>query len=156
MCATRSLESVVQRILQKLNPLKVYFQVMVTSNDAVIKSKAEAILQTLKNPVTEVFFEFLGYILPLINRLNRLFQSENSQIYVLQIEVNRLVSQILNSFMHKSHMDNFRDKMQDIRYNDPRFYLPIENNYISALKVNSLLKNVSAIDNNFVRTKCLC
>lgn len=156
-CQTRwlSLQAVVQRILQKYDPLKAYFQLMQNSTDDVTKIKASAILKTLTNPVTEIFLEFLNYILPIINQLNRLFQSESAQIQNLLPEVKRLVSVILASFVQKSHLTNYKDKLNQIRFQDPRFYLPQDQVYLGC-KADLLLKqNISANDIAYVKNKCL-
>lgn len=69
-----SLEAVVHRVLSKYEALKIYFQVMSSSD---ISGKATSILNQLKNPIYILFLQFLDYILPIVNRINRLFQSES-------------------------------------------------------------------------------
>lgn len=61
-------------ILQKYEPLKVYFRLMGNSTDELTKSKANTILTMLTNPVTEVFFELYfanNKIIWKISRINK-------------------------------------------------------------------------------------
>lgn len=148
-----SLESVVNRILKKYEPLLVYFQLMANSNDDyVAKSKAEHILTIIKKPVTKLFLEFLNYILPVINRL---FQSESPQIQSLLPEINTLIKSILECYVPKNIIDASKN-LGEVRFNDPRNYLPIEEIYLGVNVEAELLENPLSSENmKFFKLKCL-
>lgn len=67
-----SLKSVVLRLLEQYDALKLYF------TDAVLHDRllaAETILQKLNDPLSKLFLQFLKFILPIFNHLNKELQS---------------------------------------------------------------------------------
>ncbi|VEN59042.1 unnamed protein product [Callosobruchus maculatus] len=70
-----SLEAVVKRILEKWQALKLYFTSEVIEEKDFMRPRQ--ILDKFERPETEIYLSFLCYILPLINKLNLEFQSEN-------------------------------------------------------------------------------
>nr|XP_015840122.1 PREDICTED: uncharacterized protein LOC107399001 [Tribolium castaneum] len=79
-----SLGSVVKRILEQWPALVLFFQ-----NEADVENvpKAKLILQALSNPIFKLYFQFLAFILDIINQINVEFQSEKYKLHVL---LNRL------------------------------------------------------------------
>ncbi|XP_055604779.1 protein FAM200C-like [Uranotaenia lowii] len=73
--ATRwlSLEAVVNRNLELFEELNQFFEEQSKGNK---NQTAQRILEGLKSPLTKPILQFLAYILPLINKLNRMFQAE--------------------------------------------------------------------------------
>lgn len=78
-CQTRwlSLHVCIQRILEQLQALKLYFQS--ENND----NKANEIFKYINDPHFELYISFLDFALPLLISLNILFQSEQPQIHKL-------------------------------------------------------------------------
>lgn len=75
-----SLLPVVNRLLEQFDALKLYFTgVSLEENN----EKAREISEKLNNPLLKLYLQFLQYILPLFNDLNREFQSEKPKIHVL-------------------------------------------------------------------------
>lgn len=71
-----SLEAVVNRLLEQYPVLLKYFEeerVKVKKNDDAVK-----ILDRLKNPFTRLSLEFLSFVLKLVCKRNREFQSEET------------------------------------------------------------------------------
>ncbi|XP_066969329.1 protein FAM200C-like [Macrobrachium rosenbergii] len=73
-----SLESVVNRVLEQWSALILFFQS--EALESQVQSAAH-ILNALNNPVFKLFFSFLSYVLPIINKMNREFQSESVMIH---------------------------------------------------------------------------
>lgn len=109
--ATRwlSLQAVVERLLERLDALKIYFSYHDATVDRRQVEKMEKIKDNLNNPLTELYLTFLAFILPRVNNLNRLFQSENPQIYKLNAETKRLLMQILENFMRPDYIMSLRN-----------------------------------------------
>ncbi|KAK2708098.1 hypothetical protein QYM36_015704, partial [Artemia franciscana] len=62
-----SLESVVMRILEQWRALKVYFY---EEFKAIKSASAEKVLKMMENVYTKLYLQFLGFILPQVNKLN--------------------------------------------------------------------------------------
>ncbi|XP_050710711.1 zinc finger protein 862-like [Eriocheir sinensis] len=91
-----SLEEVVKRVLEQWPTLKLYF------TSAALEDKmasASAILQELHNPVIKMYFSFLAYILPAVNKLNLDFQATSLRIHKLRTSISSSVKGILSNFM---------------------------------------------------------
>ncbi|XP_055585459.1 uncharacterized protein LOC129738300 [Uranotaenia lowii] len=99
--ATRwlSLEEVVKRVNERLEALKLYFNYHDLKLDAKQLEKVVKINAALNNPITTLTLAFLEYMLPKLNRLNLLFQSEDSKIYVLHDEELTLLADITKNFI---------------------------------------------------------
>lgn len=106
--ATRwlSLESVVNRPLGRFKELQVFF----TFQSNVDKNQtAQRILCHLNDPMTRTLLCFLCYVLPLINRINRLFQSEFPNMYN---EVKSLHLVLLSNVCDESFIENLSQTRQ--------------------------------------------
>lgn len=86
-----SLEAVLLRLLDRYDCLKIYFNFVVNVDNM---GKAKPILNALNDPLNELFLSFLSFILPVINNINRLFQSEKPTIHILYSKMERLVKTI--------------------------------------------------------------
>lgn len=93
-----SLESVVLRLLEQYNALKLYF-VDALVNDRLLA--AETILQKLNDPLSKPFLQFLKFILPIFNNLNREMQSTSPQIYHLRTKIVGVYKTILKCFIRR-------------------------------------------------------
>lgn len=74
-----SLNQVVVRVLEQYETLKLYFRGQ--HFDEIQTSSA--IYNSLQNPTTKLYLEFLEYVLPIFNELNLEFQSESPKTYLL-------------------------------------------------------------------------
>ncbi|KAK2722049.1 hypothetical protein QYM36_002559 [Artemia franciscana] len=83
-----SLESVVMRILEQWRALKVYFY---EEFKAIKSASAEKVLKMMENVYTKLYLQFLGFILPQVNKLNILFQAEGVRLHCLCNEFERFV-----------------------------------------------------------------
>lgn len=119
-----SLESVVNRLLELFEPLKIYFGFAVNID---LIDTAEDILNNL-NGIHQLYFYFLKYILRLINNVNKLFQSESVQIQNIYSELSRLLKTVLSNFVKEEYLVNFEIQSfnnEDIFLNKDEVYLGI-------------------------------
>lgn len=131
-----SVHSAINRILEQFEPLKLFFIDAVTSNDVLA---AENILEKLQDPETRLFLEFLDFVLPLFNGLNREMQSESPKIHVIFKNVCTVLKTLYESFLKRSYINS--TQIENIEHKNPRNFLPLEEMYLGA-KVNiSLIKN---------------
>lgn len=79
-----SLLQVVERLLEQLPALKLYFQGAALNDQ--LKS-AEPILQMFLDTTTELYLEFLKFVLPYFNDLNKEMQSESPKLYLFNEKV---------------------------------------------------------------------
>ncbi|KAK2712779.1 hypothetical protein QYM36_011466, partial [Artemia franciscana] len=91
-----SLESVVMRILEQWRALKVYFY---EEFKAIKSASAEKVLKMMENVYTKLYLQFLGFILPQVNKLNILFQAEGVRLHCLCNEVSTVFGTILRNFL---------------------------------------------------------
>lgn len=144
-----SLESVVNRLLEMYNELLAYFTVTAKLDDA---DNGEIILEQLNDPVNNLYLKFLQFILPQINKINRLFQSESAQIHKLNSNVKTLLFSILDCFMKPEYLKNcdlnnvnFENVQNLLDYED--FYFGTEVNLqLNDLILNKRIKNSEVIN----------
>lgn len=87
-CQTRwlSLHQAVQRVLEQWQPLKMYFTLK--ESEERLRS-IELIVKDLHDPSIYLYFNFLDFILPIINNVNLLFQRESPTIHLLYLSISR-------------------------------------------------------------------
>lgn len=122
-----SLESVVIRLLEQYDALKLYF-VDAVANDRLLA--AETILQKLNDPLSKLFLQFLKFILPIFNNLNREMQSTSSQIYHLRSKVVEVYKTILECFIRRDLILNCA--IEKIDYKNPHNFVKLEDIYVGA------------------------
>lgn len=122
-----SLEAVVIRLLDRYDCLKIFFNFAVNIDKI---GKAKHILEHLSNHLNEMFLNFLSFILPLVNNLNKLFQSENPTIHILYSQMERLTRTILECFIKSSCLRN--SKLDTIEYKNPSNFVNLEDLYLGA------------------------
>ncbi|CAH0551113.1 unnamed protein product [Brassicogethes aeneus] len=91
-----SLEMVVKRTLEQWNALQLFF------NSAVLEDNldaAKSIFDKLHNIFFKLYLSFLGYILPMINKMNLEFQSETPKLYTVYTRLETISKTILKNFM---------------------------------------------------------
>lgn len=67
-----------ERLLEQLPALKLYFQNTVLSDRLLA---AQSILDKCLEPTTELYLEFLNFMLPYFNDLNKDMQFESPKLY---------------------------------------------------------------------------
>lgn len=141
-----SLEAVVKRILELYDAIKVYFNMAALADNI---TNAADILSTLKDPTTLLYFKFLSYILPIINGLNRLFQSESPQIYRLSNDMQVLMKTVLKSYLQAEYVNG--NLLSAIDFRNPRRFLKLENMYLGA----AVKRHLENDENNSLTSQAL-
>ena len=123
-CPTRwlSLLRCVERYLKQIDGLVSYF--LSCSEET---AKVISIIERLQNPFTKPIFHFLMYVLPCMNRFNRLFQtsSENTTCE-LYVEMNRLVRLYAANILTKEAILEATDNLKLLNFSTTN-QLPDEN-----------------------------
>lgn len=78
----------------------------------------------LSNPFSKLYLQFLNYILPVFNNLNKLMQSEEMQVHSMRSNVEKVLKNILRNYMQNAYVNS--TDIANIEYKNPRFYLSIE------------------------------
>lgn len=122
-----SLHMVVSRLLEQYNAVTLYF------TEAAFTERlhtCENILQKLKNPLTKQYFQFLEFVLPIFNTLNKLMQSESTQIHVMRKEVTDSFKTLVECYLD----DKFLEKtpLRKIALSDPHKFKPLTSIYLGA------------------------
>ncbi|XP_058828537.1 uncharacterized protein LOC131688348, partial [Topomyia yanbarensis] len=106
-----SLEAVVKRCLVRFSELILFFNVQYNIDK---NQTASRILSYLQDAMTKPLLLFLEYILPQINRLNRMFQSEKPEFTMMHNELKEFYLTILTNICEESYVKslsqaNFKD-----------------------------------------------
>jgi hypothetical protein len=70
--------AVVSRMLEQSEALKMYFRLAAYDEDKL--NRLSQIVEGLNNSINKMYYTFLSYILPQINKINVEFLSEASQL----------------------------------------------------------------------------
>ncbi len=152
-CQTRwlSLHMVVSRLLEQYEALKLYF-IDEVAVDKLIAT--ETILQRLSNPFTRLYYLFLDFVLPIFNNVNKLMQSENTQIHALHDSVSCALRTLLGCYMRETKLCNTPLKL--VKFRDPGNFNPLEEIYLcvkAGIELRSQQFDRQEVDN--FRKRCL-
>lgn len=148
-----SVHMVVSRILEQYEPLKLFFTDAVASNDVLA---AENILTRLRDPVTKLFLQFLDFVLPVFNNLNKEMQSESPQIHAIYKRVSEVLKTLFDCFLDRTYLRN--TSLENVDFKNPRNFLKIENMYFGASVTRTLPvlgAQISHHEIEFFRLRCL-
>lgn len=135
-----SLGEVVKRLLEQWSTLKLYFTSAAIEDGM---ASAAAILQELNNPITKMYFAFLAYILPAVNKVNLDFQATSLRIHKLRTSVCSSVKGILSNFMKREKLKDV--DLSHVNISDPSNYLSLGDIYRGAVTESILLEHSSDI-----------
>lgn len=146
-----SVHMVVSRILEQYNVLKLFFTDAVANRDILA---AENILAKLNDAVTKMFLQFLDFILPIFNNLNKEMQSEAPKLHELYKNVCNALHTLYDCFLKREYISN--TPIENIDFRNPRNYLEIENCYFGAsVNVTIAEQNVSGEQLHLFRLRCI-
>lgn len=91
--------------------------------------KPDAILQSLRNPITKLYFLFLSHSLKLINTLNLQFQSEISMVHLIHTKMSGLFKSIVRCFMKKEYVDSFQ-QLSEIDIDDEANHISLDEMFV--------------------------
>lgn len=107
---------------------KLYFTNAVLEEDKL--HVTNTILDNLNNPVFKIYLLFLSYILEIMNKMNLIFQSEDTQIHTLHSRIINLYKIVLRNFVKKAIVD--KTDLSKILPSNPDCYLKLEEIYMGA------------------------
>nr|XP_022909507.1 uncharacterized protein LOC111420700 [Onthophagus taurus] len=91
-----SVHFVVRRILEQFGALQLFFTDAVSKKDLLA---AENILHKLNDPTTKLFLQFLDFVLPFFNSLNREMQAERPKLHLLYRNICNILKAIFDCFI---------------------------------------------------------
>lgn len=144
-----SVEAAVVRLLEQYNALILFFTDAVTTDRLL---SVETILKRLKDPLTKVFLQFLEFVLPFFNNMNREMQSTQPKIHKIHSQLYATYKTILECFIKREIIK--LTPPEKINFRDPHNYLPLDELYLGA-KVFLSQKNLSNEEKHILRTRCL-
>lgn len=150
ICQTRwlSIEGVILRIIEQWDSLKIYFVSCVYEVQGV---RASQISEEMTCEV-KCYFLFLSYILPIINNLNKEFQSESSRLPYLYISLKSNVLLILSNFVKKTVLIN---KGTNIDYKHKHNQLKILNIFMGTKAEDFAKTNLTKAETNKIKLDIL-
>ena len=153
-CQTRwlSLHSAVKRVLDQLPALILFFTHAV-SEDKLLA--AETILQKLNDPAAKLYLEFLDFVLPFFNDLNKEMQSEEPKLFLIHERVTATLSTFLECYIKEDHLHS--TPVCSVHFRDPANFLPLEEIYLGGRVTASLCTNPN-LDKQLItsfRQRCL-
>ncbi|XP_061724987.1 uncharacterized protein LOC133530945 [Cydia pomonella] len=153
-CQTRwlSVHAAVSRVLEQYQALKLFF-IDASLNDEVLA--ATNILQKINDPVTLLFLQFLDFVLPIFNKLNKEMQSEHAKIHVLYDQVCTCLKTLFECFLKRDYVKN--TVLEKIEYKNPHMFLNLDDMYFGANAMGTLLKdkNLTSEQTHLFKTRCL-
>lgn len=133
-----SLQAVVSRLLEQYHALQLYFRDAVFSHRILA---AETILEKLNDPTNKMYLQFLEFILPLFNDLNKRMQSEKPQIHTLHHSVSSVCRTIMDCYIKNDYLR--KTAVENVQYRDPSNFVPLNELYlgpkVAAAVTNSTL-----------------
>lgn len=141
-----SIKACVDRVLEQHEPLVAYFRQLVFEDPS---HTTEIIIETLNNPFTKVYFEFMSYVLGLMTEFNLLFQSNKPLLYKVKSETEALLKQLCSNFIDIAIIRKSPDIFK-LNHKNPDNFVPVENIYlgISASESLSQLKSNPEVPQN--------
>lgn len=135
-----SLEEVVKRIIEQWPALTLYFTSAALEDGMATASR---VLEELNNPVTKIYFAFLAFILPVVNKVYLEFQATSLRIHRLRASISSSFKDILGYFIKPEKLKN-RDLSQ-ISVSDPSNYLTLGDIYRGARTESIYLQHSTQI-----------
>ncbi|XP_064083008.1 uncharacterized protein LOC135199023 [Macrobrachium nipponense] len=132
-CQTRwlSLGPVVDRMVEQWPVLVLFFQSEALESNV---KAAGRILDGLNNPIIKLYVYFLSYILPIINKMNKEFQSESVKIHVAYSNICAFYKTVLGNYIKRDVIMRAPHAFA-INYNNPsNFMVEHDWNFGSKLK----------------------
>jgi len=132
-----SLHASVKRTIEQYQALKLYFQ-----GQYLIDKKAEQIFSKLSNKFTILYLHFLDFVLPMLTKLNLLFQSQSPQIHNVYSKVSTTYKAILDCYLKPEYIQS--TDVSKLQYRNPSNFLPSEEIYLGSVCAVAFSK-----ENNF-------
>lgn len=120
-----SLKQCVDRVLEQYTPLKEYLRCLVFEDPS---KTTEEMLSTMNSPFTQLYLEFLSYVLQLFTGFNVMFQSESPLLYKLKSETEQLLKTLCSNFIKLSHVKG--TQIYQLDHTDSSLYIEKDKIYL--------------------------
>lgn len=153
-----SLHACVNRILEQWDALKLYFHA-----EYLLDKKQHVSVEFLHNCLNDnnlkLYFYFLDFVLPIVNKFNKIFQGDYPTIHRLYKDMSEFYTSLLSCYLKKYYV-----KTSELKNLDPKnamYFLEFKDMYlgvkvstnIDILKRQSSLPQQSSLFNDFF-TRC--
>lgn len=132
-----SLHACVSRIIEQWRALQLFFQDQYLSDRNM---SSEFLYQSFTNDINKLYFYFLDYVLPIVNKFNIIFQGDYPSIERLYDDASSMYSSILGCFIKT----NYIKSTDNVFTLDPKSsvnHLPLNNMYLGIQVGQELIKH---------------
>uniref|UniRef100_A0A6P7H114 Uncharacterized protein LOC114344781 n=1 Tax=Diabrotica virgifera virgifera TaxID=50390 RepID=A0A6P7H114_DIAVI len=148
-----SLVSVVRRVLEQWNALKLFFQNEVLTDPDKSITNADTIHISMENVFQKMYLHFLDFILAMVTDLNKLMQAEDPKIFILYTKVESIIKIIIEMFVKPTALDSDVSK---IDYKLPHNLLPLPEVYLGGAVAAFILENKNLPDSELKKFRISC
>jgi hypothetical protein len=148
---------IVNRVLEHWTSLTPYFREAYEEPDAADTTKSVNQI----NPIFQMYLFFLSFILGLVTKIKKIFQSEDPKVPLIIEEINFLYKSVLKCYLKRERKEGEKViplPLHEIKVSNPANYLPLDKVYYGA-KADALQKhemnNISMVDLHNFRLRCL-
>jgi hypothetical protein len=120
-----SLEAAVKRVLEQFDALVLFFEEEVKEEKLLAPQN---ILSWLKDPQMKICLQFLEFILPFFNKLNKLFQGETVLIHRVYSDILLIYKDIVACYIKPEFIPN----VETMYPGNPDCFLPLQHIYVGA------------------------
>lgn len=122
-----SFHNCVNRILEQWEPLKLFFQGQYLA-DKKQNVSTEFLYNCFNDDFLKLYFYFLDFILPIINKFNIIFQGEYPVVHRLNRDMSTMLTSILSCFMKANYVKG--TSLQELDPKASLQYLPVNDIYL--------------------------
>ncbi|XP_042304027.1 uncharacterized protein LOC121920849 [Sceloporus undulatus] len=130
-----SVKACVDKVLEQYTALNAYLRQTVCDDPS---KTTEEMLNTMNNKFTEIYLEFVSYILGLFTDFNTMFQSESPLLHKVKPEIQRLLKTLTSNYL-KLHVVRTKD-IFSVDHKDPNNFIDKEDIYLGLQAHESLSK----------------
>lgn len=130
-----SLLSVVDRMLEQWEPLRLYFIERHMEERTLV---AESIFMWLRDPFVKLFYHFLSWVLPKVVTMNAYFQSESVVITSLAEKMEYAFKELLTTYMTQKYVAT--TPLSKVNTENKTEFIPLENIYLGVQVLEELKK----------------
>lgn len=98
--------------------LQLFFMDAASQRDLLA---TESISNKLNDPTAKLFLQFLDFILPFFNNLNREMQAEKPKLHLLYRNICNILRTIFDCFIKRTYLLTI--SLNNAEYNNPRNYI---------------------------------
>lgn len=121
-----ALHNCIIRLIQQLPALELYFSSEILQNPSATMHQ---LLETIRDPLTLPYLEFLEYSLGCLTNFNTVFQTKAPLLHKLKSEFNLLAKSLAKNFMNISYVRSKKSAFE-IDCNLASQYVPLDKIYI--------------------------